>query len=219
MHASLTELYQAHVNGRLGGHDPMWREVERQLKSLARSTAARLLKAGSWQGRLYGESFQARVEDVYTVLLCKFIDRRFSHTADSIDSLLATTARNELMTALRKSRSPSTVSFHENTANRVTRGRVERMRESVECATAPTAINDADIFLRIRERMGIFRFGEYAYVRDALLSCFLGTRTYPGSHWLASLSVRSAERQAVYNAAIVSINRAIMDVVDEPEAA
>jgi hypothetical protein len=188
---TITELYDLHRDGTLGDHDPRWKVVERELRRLA----AR--EVGRANGRLYGEPRRSRVEDVYTRLLCKFLERRFNYRGESMDGLLASAARNDTHDSFRRSRSPSTVYFD---------GAEHRWADD----RMPVDHVDPDVFGVVRQGMSDFRFPEHPHVREAVLSFFLTNSRYPGSSFLHALTVPHATRSAVYNAAVVDINTAMM---------
>ena len=201
----LTELYIKHTRGELPGDDAEWSTVQQELRIIAVSVCSSTARASSRQGQLFGSVLEARIEDVYTVLLVKFIEKKLPFRGASIMPLLVTTARNELFTSFRRDRSPCTVCF-------------DGAEETWHSEDRPWE-DDEDLFALLRARLHTFRFPEYLYVREALLAFILSTKRYPGDHFLNSFGLPRDIRVTVYNAAIYQINTAIAEHFHESAVA
>jgi hypothetical protein len=191
MDATITELYDAHERGELTEHDARWKTVCKHLGRIAAATVA-----GSSKG-LYGEPFNTAVMAVETELLRKFIKKKFGgRSQDTIDSLLGTTARNDLYAHFRRSKSPTPVYF-------------DGAEETWESPKS-TPEHEHDIFGEVRKMMRPVRFVEYPHAKEIVLAAFLATGKMPDSRVLELAGVKKTERQAVLNSIIFSINNAMM---------
>lgn len=188
---TLTELYDLHHAGLLDGLDARWNSVHRLLRQVAVNVVRR--RASD----LYGEPAEARIEDVFTSILTKFLTCKFPYNGDSIDSLLQTAATRDLMSAFRRSNSVCTHSVHGE----------ERDIEAFDSESR-------NLFEVVREALPPFRFPEHQFVREAMLAFMLCSGDYPGRRWLRGFGVRQSMQTCIYNAAVVDINRAMVEVAE-----
>jgi len=191
----LTTLYSQHVAGKLASNDQRWNRVSTMLMCFCKCEATRLAKD------LYGQPLEACVENLYTALISKFVKKKLRHQTSTIEPLLRFAARNDLMSYFRRSRSPSAVT-HESSHGDGLMIMGGRMRP------------DRDLFNVVRQNMASFRFQEWSWVREAILAVFLTRTIYPGPTFLQTFGVKDHEQEAVYNAALYDINRAIMAICE-----
>ena len=144
-------------------------------------------------------TWEELISNVECELVEKFVSLGFG-APDSINNFqafLRTTAFRATITVLRKIKSPLA-------------GRLES--DQLLRPAPESSLPDDDLFLRIRQSMGPFRFPEFALARDVLLSLRLATGGYPGHEFLKFVPAPS--RLACYVAAVFDINSSIMGLVN-----
>lgn len=193
---TLEELYRLHCDGAMGRLDSRWDQVQDELRGIAVSVVRSVSSRRTGQ-ELYGSPMDDRVEDVYTAILSKFIEKKLN-ARSSFTSVLMTAARNALLDAFRASSSPSaTVGF-------------DGADETWQDHERPVP---KDLFMQVRQRLRSFRWAEFPHVRESLLAYFLTHHTFPGAAFLGHFEVEPHLRTSVYNAAVYDLNCALLEVV------
>lgn len=198
---SLSQLYALYRAGRLGDMDPRWTRVQDMLMEFSRGVVVRFAT------NLFGQTREHRVEDVYGRLLVKFLKKSFHPHGPNLEPLLLHTARNDLTTSFRRSQSPTPVYYDgaESTW--------EDQSSQWEDGSADVGGRcHEDLFSSARTIMRPFRFREYGHARDGMLAFFLTHFRHPGQIFLHTFGVHRTVRPTVYNAAVVDINQAMIDL-------
>lgn len=196
-HVALEALYRLHVQGQLDGHDQRWLEVHSLLEWLG-DAAVRKFARGLSEAQILEQA-----EEVGGELMRKFIEKRFQADDCSLTTVLWTSARNAMHSSFRRSRSPTAIGLAPKAHSRHQAAAV-RPTKDVE-----SGLMDGDLFGKVRNRFGQFRFGEFEFAREIVLAFLLTHGKYPGPGYLHMLGVHYSIRVVVYNAAVVDINRAI----------
>lgn len=189
----LTELYDLHERGELSSNDQRWMQVQQQLSDVVGAAVRRNAR------NLHGQTLDNAIIEVEGALLQKFVSKRFSpREGRPLNPLLQVVIRNELLSLFRRNKSPSTVGFDG--------------AETVWEGNAMTV--STDLFGRVRNNLGEYRFPEHNHIREAILAYFLTKQKYPGPLFLQGFGVSVGKRRAVYNAAVVDLNCAMTDLCD-----
>lgn len=195
---TLERLYRLHLAEKLGPMDVRWDQVASELRGVATTTVRQVTLQ---RGLLYDAPYENAIEAVYTAVLMKFIQRRFS-VRESFGSLLMTSARNALLDALRQSNSVSATTAFEG------------KEEVWESKPDHPPMHEKDLYDLIRHRLGPFRWAEYPHVREAVLSYFLTHFKLPGASFLNAFGVPNNIRASVYNAAAFDVNSAMVQLCE-----
>lgn len=189
----INSLCERHERGRLAGSDARWTQVEELLMAITTQEVKRTA-AG-----IYGMPLEHLVDQVYTAVLSKFISKKFRDRRGKAHIIIRKAARNETISALRRSRSPSSVGFD---------GAEETWEAGASVAERPGVVAQVEVYLRD------FRFPEYEAARGAVLGFFSANGGYPGPAFVTQFGVPQDVARPVYNAAVCDLNTAMLEVVD-----
>lgn len=188
---NIGDFYAIHNSVGLDEADPRWLDVSRLLHTYARGTVTAHCHS------LIGLEREQLTDAVQARLLAKFMNRRFQCAdGQSFERLLNRSAKNDMIDELRGSRSISAESMDGRPIGDTI---FARMR------------GESDVFAVLREVMRPYRFREFLYVRDCILSYFLQRKQYPPPSWLKSIGVPPDSWAPVFNAAVFDINSAILE--------
>lgn len=197
--SELTSLYALHKRGELAHDDPRWGDVQEEINRVVKDVVSKSAR------NLYGEPLVACIDDVELAILRKFVEKRLEHRGDAIDPLIRWSARNDMLSHFRRSRSPCAVSFD---------GAEKAWEHQDEQRDEPGDDAEPDLFDRVRAAMPPFRFQEHPFVRDGILAFFLTHHNYPGPGYLHAFGVHHSVRPSVYNAALFDVNSAMIQLCE-----